>query len=74
MNTFQDDWAMRMLRIFSSLGRGTQLARNGQIMRLRYDSMIVAGAMMNFRWGLNSGNEMVCPFSFDFFAAKFTLS
>jgi hypothetical protein len=66
LNTYQDDWTMRMFRIFQSLGRGTQLAKNGQIMRIRYDSMIVAGAMVNFQWALNSETEMACPFSFNF--------
>lgn len=65
-NTYQDDWAMRMLRIFRNLGRGTQLARRGFTMHLRYDSMIVSGAMMNFTWSLSAGQEISCPFSFSF--------
>jgi hypothetical protein len=65
MNTYQDDWTMRMFRIFRDLGRGTQLARRGQILRLRYDSMIVSGAMTNFSWNLEAGLETFCPFSFD---------
>lgn len=64
MNTYQDDWTMRMFRIFRDLGRGTQLARRGQILRLKYDSMIVTGAMTNFRWSLTAGQETYCPFGF----------
>lgn len=66
MNTYQDDWTMRMFRIFRDLGRGTQLARHGQLLSLRYDSMIVSGAMTNFAWGLEAGRETYCDFSFDF--------
>lgn len=65
MNTFQDDWTMRMYRIFRDLGRGTQLARRGQILNIRYDSMIVSGAMTNFSWNLEAGRETYCDFSFD---------
>lgn len=66
MNSYQDDWTMRMFRIFRDLGRGTQLARRQFIMRLRYDSMIVSGAMMNFQWSVKAGQETACPFSFNF--------
>jgi hypothetical protein len=65
LNTYEDDWAMRMFRIYRDLGRGTQLAKHGQLLRLRYDSMIVSGAMLNFRWELAAGIETYCPFSFD---------
>jgi len=64
-NTYQDDWTMRMFRIFRDLGRGTQLARRGQLLRLKYDSMIVSGAMLNLQWELIAGQETYCPFSFD---------
>lgn len=64
MNTYQDDWTMRMFRIFRDLGRGTQLAKRGQLLRLRYDSMIVSGAMTDFRWTLTAGQETYCEFSF----------
>ncbi len=64
-NTFQDDWAMRMFRIFNEFGRGTQLARRGFVMRLRYDSMIVNGAMTNFEWDLTADSETGVPFSFN---------
>ena len=65
MNTYQDDWTMRMFRIFRDLGRGTQLAKRGFLLRLRYDSMIISGAMTNFQWNLVAGQELSCPFTFN---------
>lgn len=65
LNTFEDDWTMRMFRIFRDLGRGTMLARRGLLLRLKYDSMIVSGAMLNFQWQLNAGATTYCPFGFD---------
>jgi hypothetical protein len=66
LNTYQDDWTMRMFRIFQNLGRGTQLARRNLTMRIRYDSMIVSGAMTSFRWTTTAGQETRCPFGFSF--------
>lgn len=65
-NTYEDDWAMRMLRIFRDLGRGTQLARRGLVLYLKYDSLIVQGAMVDFRYALQSGREMAVNFDFSF--------
>ena len=70
MNTYQDDWTMRMFRIFRDLGRGTELAKRKLSMWLRYDSMIVHGAMLNFQWSLTGGQEMACPFTFTFLVKK----
>lgn len=65
LNTYQDDWTMRMFRIFRDLARGTQMARRNLILRLRYDSMIVSGVMTQFQWSLTAGAEMSSPFSFN---------
>jgi len=63
-NTYQDDWTMRMLRIFRDLARGTQLARRGLVLYLKYDSLIVQGAMVDFRYALQAGREMSVKFDF----------
>lgn len=63
-NTYQDDWTMRMLRIFRDLARGTQLARRGLVLYLKYDSVIVQGAMVDFRYVLQAGREMATNFDF----------
>jgi len=65
LNTYQDDWTMRMFRIFRDLGRGTQLAKHNLVLRIKYDSMIVTGAMTNFNWSLSAGMQMSSPFSFN---------
>jgi len=70
MNTYQDDWAMRMFRLFRDIARGTQLARRGLLFYIRYDSMIVSGAMLNFNFSLNAEMEMAIPFSFQLLVKK----
>ena len=70
MNTYEDDWNMRMFRIFRDLGRGTQLARRGSLFHLRYDSMIVSGSMLNFSSTLTAGMETAVSFNFSFLVKK----
>ena len=70
MNTFQDDWAINMLRMFQSISRGSQLARRGVLFYLKYDSLTVSGSLLNFNWALNGENEMIVPFSFDMLVRK----
>jgi hypothetical protein len=72
LNSFQDNWVMQMLRLYQDLGRGTQLARRGMLMHLRYDSMMVAGAMMNLHWRHMAGRETADGFSFNFLVKRIT--
>ena len=70
MNTFEDDWTMNMYRLFTELGRGTQLAKRGLTIGLKYDSIMVRGAMMDLRWALESTNETAVSFSFQLLVKK----
>jgi hypothetical protein len=70
LNTYQDDWAMRLLRIYRDLARGTQLARRGLLFYIRYDSVIASGAMLNLTLDLDASNETAIPFSFQLLVKK----
>lgn len=72
MNTYQDDWTMNMWRLYSEMGRGSQLAKLGLLLYIRYDSVIVGGGMVGFNWDLNSTNELYTPFSFQFLVKTVT--
>jgi len=73
MNTYQDDWTMNMLRLYAELGRGSQLAKRGLLLHLRYDSLIVGGCMLNFRWDLAATNELFTSFTFNFLVRSRTI-
>jgi len=73
MNTYQDDWTMNMLRLYSEFGRGSQLAKRGLLLHIRYDSLIVAGGMVNFQWDLSATNELYTAFSFQFLVRSRTI-
>lgn len=72
MNTYQDDWTMNMWRLYAEMGRGSQLAKMGLLLYIRYDSVIIGGGMVGFNWELNSTNELYTPFSFQFLVKTMT--
>lgn len=70
MNSYQDDWAINMLRMYQNISRGSQLARRGVLFYLKYDSMVVSGSLLNFNWKLNGDNELIVPFNFSMLIRK----
>lgn len=70
MNTYQDDWAVNMLRLYQELGRGSRLARRGLLFYLKYDSIVVSGSLLNLNWSMTGDVEIVVPFSFNFLVRK----
>jgi hypothetical protein len=64
VNTVQDDQLTSWLRMYMQLTRGTQLARRGKVISLRYDSFVVTGTLFNMSWQHNAQNEIGVPFSF----------
>ena len=64
LNTFEDDQAINLLRIYRDMIRGTQLARRRKLLQLRYNGMIVSGSVMNLSLGLTADPETSMSFSF----------
>ena len=73
INTKQDDQAMNMLRLYRDIGRGTKLAQRNTLISIRYDGLIVSGAMTNLSWSLNAELETVVPFSFSLLVKQVTI-
>jgi hypothetical protein len=70
MNTIQDDWAVQMLAAYQDLFRGTQLARRGLLLYIRYDSYMVAGAVTSLMMNRSAANETAIPFSLQMLVHK----
>lgn len=70
LNTVQDDQAVSFLRLYQALLRGTQLARRGLVVSLRYDSFVVVGTMMNYSDSRTANSENTVQFSFNFLVKK----
>lgn len=73
INTVQDDQASNFYRLYLHVLRGTQLARRQKIISLKYDSFIVAGAMMNLQTSLMAANEIAVPFTFQLLVKRISL-
>lgn len=74
MNTYQDDWTMRMLRLYRDIGRGSQLARHKKLITITYDSVVIRGAMMNFSWANTAELQTACQFSFNFLVKELRIN
>jgi hypothetical protein len=73
INTKQDDQAMNMLRLYQEMGRGTKLAQRNTLLSIRYDGLIVSGAMLNLSLGLAAEMETAVPFSFTLLVKQIVL-
>lgn len=74
INTVQDDQVVNFFRLYIHLLRGTQLARRQKIVTIKYDSFMVAGALINLNTDLNSANELLVPFRFQVLVKRFDVT
>ena len=73
LNSQQDDQTTGFALAYQYLLRGTRLARSGSVLRLRYDNVIVSGAVLTMGRVINAENELVCPFSFSMLIKEYLL-
>jgi hypothetical protein len=73
LNTYQDDQRVWMTRLYQDVLRGTQLARRKKLLRLRYDSVIVTGVMLNLNMSIVADQEDRVPFSFNFIPTQYVI-
>ena len=74
INSFQDDQRIGMALAYQHLLRGTQCARRGSLLRLRYDSVIVSGTVLNMSQAINAENEVAVPFSFQMLVKEYIVA
>ena len=73
LNSQQDDQTTGFAIAYQHLLRGTQLARRGSLLRIRYDNVIVSGAVVQMGSVLNAENELACPFNFAMLVKEYIL-
>lgn len=73
LNSQQDDQRSGFALAYQHLIRGTQLARKGALLRLRYDSVIVSGSVNSMSQVMNAESEMLVPFSFTLLVKEYLL-
>lgn len=73
INSLQDDQRIGFAHAYNTMLRGTQLARRGALVRLRYDSVIVTGTLTATQQTLTAENELSVPFSFTILVKEYVL-
>lgn len=74
LNSFQDDQRIGMGIAYQQLLRGTQCARRGSLLRIRYDAVIVSGTVINMSQVLNADNEVAVPFNFQMLVKQYLIA
>ena len=63
-----NDWFAQWLKMYSEFLRGTQLAKNYELLKLVLPNMTVTGTISGFNWNQDSNRDVDLPFSFQFIA------
>lgn len=63
-----NSWFTTWLKMFSDILRGTQLAKNYELLKLVLPNMTLTGSIINFSWEQRSDRDVDIPFSFQFLA------
>lgn len=72
-NTYQDDQRVWMMRVYRDIIRATQLARRRKLVRLRYDSVIVAGAAIMHTQSLQGDAQNYVQFSLNIIPTEYSI-
>jgi hypothetical protein len=64
LNSMQDDQRTGFALAYQHLLRGSQLARRNALVRIRYDNVIMSGALLAASQTLSAENELIVPFQF----------
>ena len=72
-NTYQDDQRVWLMRLYRDILRSTQLARRRKLVRLRYDSVIVSGVLVNLQESITGDAVDHAQFSFTLVPMEYTI-
>lgn len=65
-----NNWFTNWISMYSEFMRGSQLARNYELLKIVLPNMVVTGTMSGFSWQQSSANDVEIPFTFQFLAKK----
>lgn len=73
LNSQQDDQVTGFALAYQHLIRGSQLARKGALLRLRYNGVIVSGTVNTMTTSLGAENELAVPFNFSLLVKEYAI-
>lgn len=63
-----NDWFVEWLKMYSEFLRGSQTARNYELIKIILPNMIITGTISGFAWNQDSSRDVDIPFNFQFIA------
>lgn len=70
IDSIDNNWFVQWLEMYGTALRGTQLARNYELVKIVLPNMEVIGTLTATTWQQNSANDVEIPFSFSFLAKQ----
>jgi hypothetical protein len=70
VDSVDNNWFVEWLEMYTHVMRGSQLARNYELIRLVLPNMIITGTIPRMSWSQNGNRDVDIPFSFSFLAKQ----
>lgn len=67
IDSIDTGWFTKWVTAYGAAMRGTELARNFELLKIVLPNMTLIGSMVNFRWSQNSLTDVNVGFSFQFY-------
>lgn len=68
IDSADNNWFVTWLQLYSDFLRGSQTAKNYELIKIVLPNMILTGTISGFSWGQDSQRDVDIPFSFQFIA------
>jgi hypothetical protein len=72
IDSVDNNWFVEWLEMYAHVLRGTELARNYELVRIVLPNMIIDGTITRMGWSQNSSRDVDIPFQFSFLAKQIT--
>lgn len=70
IDSVDNNWFIEWLEMYSHVMRGTELARNYELVRIVLPNMTIEGTINRMSWNQNSARDVDIPFQFSFLAKQ----
>lgn len=72
IDSVDNNWFIEWIEMYAHVMRGTELARNYELIRIVLPNMTIEGTITRMSWSQNSGRDVDIPFQFGFLAKQIT--
>lgn len=72
IDSVDNNWFVEWLEMYSTVMRGTQLARNYELLQIVLPNMTIEGTINRTGWAQNAARDVDIPFQFSFLAKRIT--